>query len=81
MTGGHPLVNIGVGIDQTVREMAEAVAHAVGYTGELQFDPRKPDGTPQKLIDISLLRSLVWQPRTSFEQGLAYADFKATLVT
>ena len=81
--GRAPLVNIGVGIDQTVHEMAVAVAHAVGYTGELQFDPRKPDGTPQKLLDTSLQRSLGWQPRTSFAQGLAlaYADFKATMAT
>jgi len=70
-------INIGIGDDITIRELAELTARVVGFTGELVFDTSKPDGTPQKLLDISRLRSLGWQARTNLEQGiaLAYKDF------
>src|SRR5882762_803395 len=72
-----PVVNIGCGEDATVRELAELIAEVVGFSGELVFDASKPDGTPQKLLDISLLTQLGWTPRTSLREGLAetYAEF------
>jgi GDP-L-fucose synthase len=72
-----PLINIGCGADVTIRELAETVARCVGYSGALRFDLSKPDGTPRKLLDIGLLRSLGWQPGTSLEAGIAsaYRDY------
>jgi len=72
-----PLVNIGCGVDVTIRELAETVARCVGFSGVLRFDVSKPDGTPQKLLDIGLLRSLGWRPTTSLEAGIAsaYRDY------
>ncbi len=64
------LINIGTGEDMTIREAAEAVAQAVGYTGRIAFDASHPDGTPQKLLDISKLRATGWTPKTSFARGL-----------
>lgn len=79
MSSGYdgPLVNIGTGTDVTIRELAETVVRVVGYQGELQFDTSKPDGTPRKLMDVSRLRRLGWQARTTLEDGirLAYQDF------
>lgn len=74
-----PLVNIGVGEDLTIRELAEAVKDVVGYCGEIVFDDTKPDGTPRKLLDIARLRSMGWHPSVAMEQGLAlaYQDFVA----
>ena len=65
-----PLINIGTGEDITIRELAKTVARVVGFDGTLIFDTTKPDGTPQKLLDVSLLRSLDWHHSTSLEQGL-----------
>jgi GDP-L-fucose synthase len=72
-----PLVNVGSGQDQTIRELAQLVAKVVGYDGELKFDPSKPDGTPRKLLDTSRLGTLGWQPAVSLSEGLefAYRDF------
>jgi GDP-L-fucose synthase len=72
-----PVVNIGCGEDVTVRELAELIADVVGFRGELAFDASKPDGTPQKLLDISRLTSLGWKPSTKLREGLflAYKDF------
>ena len=72
-----PLVNVGSGEDQTIRELAERVRDAVGVKAEIVYDRSKPDGTPQKLLDIGLIRSLGWQPRIPLAEGLklAYADF------
>ncbi|WP_218510133.1 GDP-L-fucose synthase [Variovorax sp. dw_308] len=74
-----PLMNIGVGEDVTIREAAEMVKEAVGFTGELKFDSTKPDGTPRKLLDVSRLGSLGWRAQTQFKDGLAlaYQDFVA----
>ena len=55
-------VNVGTGVDHTIREIAEMVAAAVGYTGETHWDPTKPDGTPRKLLDVSVLREAGWLP-------------------
>lgn len=75
--GRAPLVNIGLGEDRTIREIAELIAEAVGYGGRLRFDPDKPDGTPRKLLDVSLIQGLGWKARTTLEEGLrlSYADF------
>jgi GDP-L-fucose synthase len=72
-----PLINIGSGEDQTIRELAELVAQVVGFDGALNFDASKPDGTPRKLLDVSRLTALGWQPTTSLRDGLhsSYLDF------
>jgi GDP-L-fucose synthase len=76
-----PLVNIGCGEDLTIGELAHKVAETVGFTGKLVFDTSKPDGTMQKLMDISRIRGLGWGPVTGMQQGitLAYADYLARL--
>jgi GDP-L-fucose synthase len=72
-----PLVNIGVGTDVTIAELAALVAQVVGYNGSIVYDTSKPDGTPRKLMDVGLLNSVGWQARTGLEEGLrvAYAEF------
>lgn len=65
---GH--VNVGTGVDHTIAEIAEMVAAAVGYTGKTRWDPTKPDGTPRKLLDVSLLRNAGWQPSTTLQEGI-----------
>lgn len=72
-----PLINIGVGHDITIKELADLVAEVVGFSGKLKFDTLKPDGTPQKLLDVSRLSALGWQAKTGFREGIAnaYADF------
>lgn len=71
-------VNVGSGEDLSVLSLAKLVAETVGYSGAIATDPSKPDGTPRKLCDISLLKSTGWQPRTDLRTGIAttYADFK-----
>ena len=68
---GSEIVNIGVGEDQTIRELAEMVAEVVGFDGKLQFDPTKPDGTPVKLLDVGRLNRLGWKARIPLRNGLA----------
>ncbi|MDE2434592.1 MAG: GDP-L-fucose synthase [Burkholderiales bacterium] len=72
-----PLVNIGTGIDITIRELAETVVRVVGFNGDLSFDASKPDGTPRKLMDVSRLTALGWSAKTTLVEGirLAYQDF------
>jgi GDP-L-fucose synthase len=69
--------NVGTGKEITIRELAELVAEIVGFRGKLVFDTSRPDGTPRKLLDVSRLQALGWQPKTGFHEGiaLAYADF------
>jgi len=76
-----PLVNIGVGHDVTIRELAELIRMTVGYSGEIVFDSSKPDGTPRKLMDVSLLHSVGWRAHTPLDQGLqtAYREFVTTI--
>ena len=73
------LLNIGTGVDQTIRELAETVLEVVGFQGELEFDSSKPDGTPRKLLDVSALNALGWTAQTSLKDGIAlsYKDFQA----
>jgi GDP-L-fucose synthase len=67
------IVNVGVGSDITIRELAELVQRVTGYGGNLVFDASKPDGTPQKLLDVSRLHALGWQARIPLEDGIADA--------
>lgn len=63
-------VNVGSGVDCTIRELVETVAKVIGYEGEIVFDSSKPDGTLRKLMDVSRLQRLGWKAKTSLEQGL-----------
>ena len=71
------MVNVGTGKDQTIRELAEIVAHAVGYAGTIITDASKPDGTRRKLLDVSRLDALGWSARIPLTEGIAqtYAKF------
>ena len=75
-----PLVNIGVGHDMKIAELAAAVAKTVGYAGQIVYDTSKPDGTPRKLMDVGLINAAGWAARTALGDGLAvaYAEFKAS---
>ncbi|HZP12803.1 MAG TPA: GDP-L-fucose synthase [Nevskiaceae bacterium] len=64
-------VNVGCGEDVTIRELVELVRQATGYRGEVKWDATKPDGTPRKLLDISLMRRLGWAPKVGLTDGLA----------
>jgi GDP-L-fucose synthase len=64
-------INVGTGIDCTIRELAQTIAKVTGFTGRLTFDTTKPDGTPRKLLDVSKLKSLGWVPSIPLEQGLS----------
>ena len=74
----EPIVNIGWGRDVTIRELADIVMSAVGYTGSVIFDATKPDGTPRKLLDVARLTDLGWQPKISLKEGIegTYSWFK-----
>lgn len=63
-------INVGSGVDCTIRELAETVAKVTGFTGRLTFDTTKPDGAPRKLMDVSRIRALGWNATISLEQGL-----------
>jgi GDP-L-fucose synthase len=67
------LINIGIGEDITIAEFARVVAATVGYSGEISFDPARPDGTPRKLLDVSRLAALGWRARTSLGDGIKLA--------
>lgn len=70
-------INVGSGVDCTIRELVETVAHVTGYQGAIEFDATKPDGAPRKLMDVSRLKSLGWQPSLNLKDGLedTYAWF------
>lgn len=63
-------VNVGTGVDVTILQLAQKIAEVVGFSGRIVTDPSKPDGTPRKVCDVSLLRSLGWQATTTLEEGL-----------
>jgi len=75
---GEKFVNIGVGNDISIKELAYLIKEVVAYEGEIIFDASKPDGTPRKLMDVSFLHSLGWTHKINLEQGIrsVYADFK-----
>jgi GDP-L-fucose synthase len=66
-----PLINIGTGVDVTIRELAEMVARVLGFAGEIVFDASKPDGTPRKLMDVTKLHRLGWRHTVGLEEGIA----------
>jgi GDP-L-fucose synthase len=76
--GLPPLVNVGVGSDVTIAEIAALIGKTVGFEGRIEYDRSKPDGTPRKLMDCSRLAGLGWTAETPLEQGLAraYDDFR-----
>jgi GDP-L-fucose synthase len=65
------IINLGVGDDISIKELAELVKSQIGFLGDLVFDSSKPDGTPRKLMDVSLLNSLGWKAKTSLDNGVA----------
>jgi GDP-L-fucose synthase len=66
-----PWINVGCGTDLTIAELAEQIRAVIGFEGRLRFNPERPDGTPQKLLDVSRLTALGWQPRIPLDAGLA----------
>ena len=72
-------INVGTGVDCTIRELAETIARVVGYEGRVAFDASKPDGAPRKLMDVSRLKALGWQASIGLEDGLrdTYSWFQA----
>ncbi len=78
---GEAQINVGVGTDVTIQELAETVVRVVGFTGSIQYDISKPDGTPRKLLDVSRLAELGWRARTDLEEGLrcSYDWYRANM--
>jgi GDP-L-fucose synthase len=74
------LVNVGIGSDITIAELAAMIGQIVGFEGKINYDPLKPDGTPRKLMDVTKLNSLGWKAKISLEQGIAsvYDQIKDT---
>jgi GDP-L-fucose synthase len=74
---GSEIVNIGTGQDVTIAELAVGIKNIVGFEGEIYFNPKMPDGTPRKLLDVSKLESLGWTYKTSLKEGIqkTYADY------
>ncbi len=74
---GNETVNAGTGKELTIKELTEKVAKIIGYTGEIRWDPSKPNGTPRKLLDISKTKAMGWEAKTSLDEGirLTYQDF------
>ncbi len=68
-----PLINIGSGRDQTIRELAEMTREVVGFEGEIEWDASKPDGTPKKLLDVGRLTALGWRAKAELREGIALA--------
>ena len=74
---GNETVNAGTGKELTIKALTELVADVIGYTGEIRWDPSKPNGTPRKLLDVSKSAALGWTYQTELRDGirLAYEDF------
>src|SRR5262249_42549536 len=70
---GEAPINVGSGIEHSIRELADHVVRAVGFRGDYVFDPAKPDGTPRKLMDSSRLHAMGWRASTSLDDGLSRA--------
>jgi len=70
ISAASPLLNVGTGVDLTIRELGEMIAGIIGFEGEILQDIEKPDGTPQKLLDVSRMNELGWQAKTQLESGL-----------
>ena len=74
---GYPIVNVGMGVDMSIKSLAETIQSVVGYAGEIRWDASMPDGTPRKLLDVSRLRGLGWQYQHAFIDalGTTYRDY------
>ena len=70
---GREIVNVGVGEDSTILDLAENVKRAVGFEGKIRWDTSKPDGTPRKLLDVTKIRGMGWKPKVSMEEGIGFA--------
>jgi len=70
---GREIVNVGVGEDSTILDLAENVKRAVGFGGKIRWDTSKPDGTPRKLLDVTKIRGMGWKPKVSMEEGIGLA--------
>jgi GDP-L-fucose synthase len=68
---GEQPVNVGTGVDIAIKDLARIVANATGYTGEISWDPSRPDGAPRKLLNIEKLRALGWSPKIGLEDGIS----------
>ena len=70
-------INVGVGHDITINELAVSIKNVIGYKGDIVFDTKKPDGSPQKLMDNTRIEMLGWKAKTLFNDGLkiSYQDF------
>jgi GDP-L-fucose synthase len=68
---GSEIVNIGTGRDLTIKELAEAISEVVGFRGRIAFDDSKPDGTMRKVLDVSKIHQLGWEPKIDLPSGLA----------
>jgi GDP-L-fucose synthase len=64
-------LNVGSGEDLTIKHLAEKVAAAAGFTGKIEWDSSKPDGTPRKVLDVSRIKALGWKPTITLEAGIA----------
>jgi GDP-L-fucose synthase len=73
------IINIGRGVDISIRELAETIKNIVGYQGEIRWDSTKPDGTPRKLLDINKIKELGWEPSFTFEDAIkkTYENFRS----
>jgi GDP-L-fucose synthase len=70
---GESHVNLGTGKEHTIRQLAEAIAHAAGWAGSFVYDSSKPDGMPRKVMDVSRMAALGWTAKTRFEDGIKSA--------
>lgn len=77
----NDFINVGTGKDITIKDLAEMIKDIVGFQGTIRFDPSRPDGTPKKLLDISRLKSLGWEPKISLKDGIkrTYEWYKKSL--
>jgi GDP-L-fucose synthase len=75
-------INVGTGVDCTIRELAETIARVTGFSGQLLYDSTKPDGTPRKLMDVSRLAALGWRSAVGLEEGLrsTYACYPQAII-
>jgi GDP-L-fucose synthase len=72
-------INVGVGEDVSIKELAETIKRIIGFEGSIEWDSSKPDGTPRKLLDVSRLTALGWKAKISLEDGISstYQWYKA----
>ena len=77
---GNEWVNVGTGVDLSIKELAEMICNIVGYEGALDWDTSKPDGTPRKLMNVSKINALGWKAKIQLRDGIeqVYAEVKDT---